>query len=72
MEFLIATLVTIAIAFAVIGFIFIPYFYGCRILWLKMKLVWKILLPIIYGLLVWFAIEFDLFEFVLRFTGLID
>lgn len=72
MEFLIATLVTIAIAFAVIGFIFIPYFYGCRILWLKMKLVWKILLPIIYGLLVWFAIEFDLFEFVLRFIGLID
>jgi len=72
MAFIIATFVTIGIAFAVIGFIFIPYFYGCRMLWLKMKLVWKILLPIIYGLLVWFAIEFDLFEFVLRFIGLID
>jgi len=61
MAFIIATFVTIGIAFD-----------GCRMLWLKMKLVWKILLPIIYGLLVWFAIEFDLFEFVLRFIGLID
>jgi len=72
MGFLIATLITIAIAFVVVGFILIPYFYGCKVLWLKQKLIWKIILPVIYGLLLWFAIEYDLFEFVLRFVGMID
>lgn len=72
MAFLIATFVTIAIAFIVVGFILIPYFYGCRVLWLKQKLVWKIILPIIYGLLIWFAIKFDLFPFVFRLIGFID
>lgn len=72
MAFLIATFVTIAIAFMVVGFIFIPYFYGCRILWLKQKLIWKIILPILYIAAFWFAIEFDLFTFVFRFIGMIE
>lgn len=72
MAFLIATFVTIAIAFIVVGLILFPYFYGCRVLWLKQRLVWKIILPIIYGLLIWFAIKFDLFPFVFRLIGFVD
>jgi hypothetical protein len=72
MVFLVATFVTVAIAFIVVGFIFIPYFYGCKVLWLKQRLIWKIILPIIYVALFWFAIEFDLFPFVFRFIGTID
>jgi len=72
MAFIIATFVTVAIAFVVVGFVLIPYFYGCKFLWLKLKLIWKIVLPIIYGLALWFAIEYDLFPFVFRFIGVID
>jgi len=72
MAFIIATFVTVAIAFAVVGFMFIPYFYGCKVLWQKQKSIWKIILPIIYGLALWFAIEYDLFPFVFRFIGIID
>ena len=72
MGFLIATLITIIIAFIVVGFIFIPYFYGCKELWFKQKMIWKIILPIIYGLALWFAIKYDLFPFVFRFIGMID
>jgi len=72
MAFIIATFVTIAIAFVVVGFVLIPYFYGCKVLWQKQKLIWKIILPILYGMLFWFAIEYDLFPFVFRFIGIID
>jgi len=72
MAFIIATFVTVAIAFVVVGFIFIPYFYGCKILWQKQKLIWKIILPIIYVASMWFAIEYELFPFVFRLVGIID
>lgn len=72
MPFIIATFVTILIAFVVVGFILAPYFYGCYILYLKLNLIWQITLPIIYVLLIYFAISFDLFEFVFRFIGMID
>ena len=72
MGFMIAVLITIAIAFIVVGFIFIPYFYGCHVLWKRLKLIWKIILPILYVAAFWFAIEYDLFPFVFRFIGLID
>jgi uncharacterized protein (DUF983 family) len=72
MAFIIATFVTVAIAFVVVGFILVPYFYGCYALWLKLKLVWQIILPIIYMLLMYFAIKYELFQFVFRFLGMID
>ena len=72
MAFIIATFVTVAIAFVVVGFILVPYFYGCYALWLKLKLVWQIILPIIYMLLMYFAIKYELFQFVFRFLGIID
>ena len=72
MTFVIATFITILIAFAVVGFILIPYFYGCYILWCKLKLFWKIMIPVVYGLLVYFAIKFELFTFVFRFLGIIN
>lgn len=72
MEFVIATLITILLAFVVVGIILVPYFYGCYILWLKLSLIWQIILPIIYVLLMYFAIKFELFQFVFRFLGMID
>ena len=72
MTFVIATLITILLAFVVVGIILIPYFYGCYVLWRKLKPLWKIVVPVIYGLLVCFAIKFELFTFVFRFIGMID
>jgi len=71
MEFVIATLITILLAFVVVGVILIPYFYGCYILWLKLNLIWQIILPIIYVLLIYFAIKYELFQFVFRLIGVI-
>jgi len=72
MAFIIATFVTIAIAFAVVGFVLIPYFYGCYVIWLKLRLIWQIILPVIYVLLMYFAIKYELFQFVFRLLGMID
>lgn len=72
MAFIMVTFITIAIAFIVVGFILVPYFYGCYNLWRKQKLFWKIILPIIYVALFWFAIKFELFTFVFRFFDMIE
>jgi len=72
MAFIISVFVTILIAFVSVGIILIPYFYGCYALWLKLRLLWKVVMPVIYGLLVYFAIKFELFQFVFRFLGMID
>ena len=72
MTFVIATLITILLAFVVVGIILIPYFYGCYVLWRKLKPLWKIVVPVIYGLLVYFAIKFELFPFVFRLLGILD
>ena len=64
MAFVFATLITILIAFIVVGIILIPYFYGCKELWLKQKMIWKIILPIIYGILTYFTIKYQLFQLV--------
>ena len=72
MAFIISVFVTILIAFVSVGIILIPYFYGCYALWLKLRLLWKVVMPAIYGLLVYFAIKFELFQFVFRFLGMID
>jgi len=67
MDFVLATLVTIAIVFIIVGIILIPYFYGCYILWLKLSLSWRIILPIIYGLLMYFAIKWQCFQIIAGF-----
>jgi len=72
MAFVVATLVTILLAIIVVGIILIPYFYGCYALWLKLRLLWKVIMPVIYGLLVYFAIKFELFPFVFRLLGILD
>jgi len=65
MAFVFAVLVTILIAIVVVGIILIPYFYGYYILWLKLSLSWRIILPIIYGLLIYFAIKYQCFQIVI-------
>jgi len=72
MTFVIATLITILLAFVVVGIVLIPYFYSCYALWLKLRLFWKVIMPVIYGLLVYFAIKFELFPFVFRLLGMLD
>lgn len=72
MEFVIATLLMILLAFVVVGIVLVPYFYGCYILWLKLNLIWQIILPIIYLLLMYFAIKYELFQFLFRLLGMID
>lgn len=69
MDFIIATLITVVLAFVIVGFLLIPYFYGCYALWLKLSLSWKIILPIIYVLLMYLAIKYEIFQFVFRLLG---
>jgi len=72
MVFIVSVFVTILIAFVSVGIILIPYFYGCYVIWLKLRLLWKVVMPAIYGLLVYFAIKFELFPFVFRLLGMLD
>jgi len=67
MAFILAVLIMIGIAFATVGIILIPYFYGCYILWLKLSLSWKIILPIIYISFIYLAIKCQFFQVVAGF-----
>jgi len=72
MAFIAATIITILLAFVVVGILLIPYFYGCYVLWLELRLIWQIILPVIYLLLMYFAIKYELFQLVFRLLGVID